>query len=84
MFQTPFKKNLDWYIQNQHELSAKYNGRVLLIVDQNLVGDFGNISEAYTEALKSFAPGTFTLQPCSPDADSYTLMLYSPVYGLFV
>ncbi|MGD0498319.1 MAG: hypothetical protein ABSC23_07775 [Bryobacteraceae bacterium] len=79
----PLKKNLEWYIANQGELSAKYNGKILLIVDQRLVRAFDNMGEAYTEALKSFAPGAFTLQPCSPDSDSYTLMLYSPVYGVF-
>jgi hypothetical protein len=79
----PLKKNLEWYIENQQDLAAKYNGKVLLIVDQRLVRAFDNIGEAYAEAQKSYAPGTFTLQPCSPDPDSYTLMLYSPTYGVF-
>ena len=79
----PLKKNLEWYIANQQELSAKYNGRVLLIVDQQLVQAFDNMGDAYVEALKSYAPGTFTLQPCSPDADSYTLLLYNPSYSVF-
>lgn len=76
------KKNLDWYIANQQELSAKYSGQILLIVDQQLVQVFENIGVAYDSALKSYAPDTFTLQPCSPDADSYTLTLYSPGYSL--
>lgn len=80
----PLKKNLEWYIANQQELSAKYNGKVLLIVDQRLVQTFDDMGEAYTEALKSFAPGTFTLQLCGPGADSYTLMLYTPAYGLLM
>ena len=79
----PLKKNLEWYIANQPELSAKYNGRILLIVDQQLVQAFDNMEEAYVEALKSYAPGSFTLQPCSPDADSYTLLLYNPSYSVF-
>jgi hypothetical protein len=72
------KKNLDWYIANQQELSAKYNGKVLLIVDQKLIEAFDSMEDAYQTALKSYAPSTFTLQPCSPDSDSYTLTLYSP------
>jgi hypothetical protein len=78
----PLKRNLDWYISNQQELSSKHNGKVLLIVDQKLVAVFDSMNEAYTEAIKAYAPGTFTLQPCSPDADSYTLTLYSPAYSL--
>jgi hypothetical protein len=76
------KRNLDWYIANQKELAAKYNGKILLIVEQNLVSAFEDMGAAYTEALKSYAPGTFTLQPCSPDPESYTLMLYSPMYSV--
>ena len=76
------KKNLEWYIANQKELAAKYNGKILLIVDQKLVKAFDDMGVAYTEALKSYTSGTFTLQPCSPDADSYTLMLYSPMYSV--
>jgi len=77
----PLKKNLEWYIANQKELSAKYNGKILLIVDQQLIGAFDSMEEAYLTACKTYAPGTFTLQPCSPDPDSYTLMLHSPFYS---
>jgi hypothetical protein len=76
------KKNLDWYIAHQQELAEKYNGKVLLIVDQKLINAFNDYADAFNAAAKSYAPGTFTLQPCSPEAESYTMMLYSPVYGL--
>jgi hypothetical protein len=76
------KKNLDWYIANQKDLAAKYDGRILLIVDQKLIKDFADMGEAYAEALKSYAAGTFTLQPCSPDPESYTMMLYSPMFSI--
>jgi hypothetical protein len=78
----PLKANLDWYIANQPELAAKYNGKVLLIVDQELIGAFDSMQEAYSAATRSYALGTFTLQPCSPDPESYTLTLYSPAYSL--
>jgi hypothetical protein len=77
----PLKKNLDWYISNQRELSAKYNGKILLIVDQKLISAFASMDEAFAAAMKTYTPGTFTLQPCSPDPDSYTLTLYSPIYS---
>ena len=77
----PLKKNLDWYIANQQELSAKYNGKILLIVDQKVVDAFDSMDKAYAAALKSYAPGTYTLQPCSPNPDSYALMLHSPWFG---
>ena len=74
-------KNLEWCIANQKELAEKYNGKVLLIVDQKLIKDFDDIGAAYTEALKAYTPGTFTLQPCSSTSDSYTLILHSPMYN---
>jgi hypothetical protein len=75
------KKNLDWYIANQRELSSKYNGKVLLIVDQILIGAFDTMEMAFASATGKYQPGTFTLQPCSPDSDSYTVMLYSPAFS---
>lgn len=76
------KKDLEWYIENQRELSEKFNGKILLIVNQQLIGAFDSMQEAYATAIKSFTLGTFTLQPCSPGSDSYTLTLYSPAYSI--
>jgi len=76
------KRNLDWFIVNQKDLAEEYNGKILLIVDQKLIKAFDDMAGAYTEALKSYMPGTFTLQVCSPNPDSYTLMLYSPMYSV--
>jgi len=79
----PLKRNLDWYIANQKDLSAKHNGKILLIVDQELIGAFVSMADAYAAALENYALGSFTLQPCSSDSDSYTLTLYSPAYSAF-
>jgi hypothetical protein len=76
------RKNLDWYIANQKELAAKYNGKILLIVDQALVKVFDSMSDAYSAAIASYSLGTFTLQPCSPDSESYTTMFYTPMYSI--
>ena len=73
-----FKKDLEWYIENQKELVRRYDGKILLIVNQKLIGAFDSMEEAYTTALKSYTLGTFTLQPCSPGSDSYTLTLHNP------
>jgi hypothetical protein len=78
----PLKKDLEWYIANQRKLSEKYNGKVLLIVNQHLIGAFGSMQEAYAAAIKDYALGSFSLQPCSPDSDSYTLTLHNPAFNL--
>lgn len=74
----PLKKNLEWYIANQKDLSAKYDGKILLIADQNLIGAFDSMEDAYVEGAKRFEIGAFSLQPCSPDPDSYTLTICTP------
>jgi hypothetical protein len=78
----PLKKDLDWYIENQRALSEKHNGKILLIVNQTLIDVFDSMEVAYAAAIKKYALGTFTLQPCSPDADSYTLTLFNPAYNI--
>ncbi len=75
------KQNLDWYISHQQELSVQYSGRILLIVNQKLISVFDDLGSAWEKASQDFEPGTFTLQPCSPGPDSYTLMLFSPGYA---
>jgi hypothetical protein len=76
------KRNLDWYIEHQRELSAQYSGKVLLIFNQELIGVFTGMNEAWDSALEKYPPGTFTLQVCSPEPDSYTLMLFSPGFSV--
>ena len=76
------RKDLEWYIANQKDLAAQHNGKILLIVDQKLIDSFGSMEEAFAAAAKKYSPGTFTLQPCSPDSDSYTLTIYTPSFGL--
>ncbi|MGH9698605.1 MAG: hypothetical protein ACRD5R_00465 [Candidatus Acidiferrales bacterium] len=78
----PLKKDLKWYIENQRDLSEKYNGKILLIVNQQLIGAFDSMQDAYGTAIKTYTLGAFTLQPCSPDPDSYTLTLYSPTHNI--
>jgi hypothetical protein len=78
----PLQKDLEWYIGNQRELAEKYNGKILLIVNQHLDGAFDSMQEAYETATKAYTLGTFTLQPCSPDSDSYTLTIYGPSYNI--
>ena len=78
MSEESLRKNLAWYIANQQELAAKYDGKILLIVDQELIGAFDSMEAAYTKALEKYELGTFTLQPCSSGEDSYTLTLASP------
>jgi hypothetical protein len=74
------KKNLEWYISQQEELVKKYNGKVLLIKDCQLIESYETMEEAFLDATSRFDLGTFTLQPCTPGPESYTITIFSPQY----
>jgi hypothetical protein len=67
-----FQKELDFFIKNQESLVAKYNGKILVLKEEQVVGVFDNILDAYHDSLKKFEPGSFMLQPCKPGPDAYT------------
>jgi calcineurin-like phosphoesterase family protein len=73
-------KEFHYYINNQNELLKKYNGRVLVIIGTQVVGDFDSYDDAYFDSLKKYEPGTFALQRCSEGDKDYTHKFYSPIF----
>jgi hypothetical protein len=73
------KKDFGFYVQNQDELVKKYNGRVLFIHNQIVVGDFASTGEAIKEGDKRFGPGRFLVQKCKPGLENYTATYHSSV-----
>lgn len=73
------KKELEYYIAHQDELVKKYNGKVLVIKDQRVIGVYVDHLSALTETQKKFRPGTFMVQKCSPGPDDYTATYHSRV-----
>jgi hypothetical protein len=72
-----FDKELAFFIDHQAELVSKFGGRVLLLKDAAVVGDFASPLEAYLAGQKKYAPGTFMVQPCEPGPAAYTVTLSS-------
>ena len=77
-----FEKELDFFIENQKELVKKYNGKVLAIKEQEIIGIYNTPLEAYIEAQKEHELGTFAIQPCRPGPEAYTITMSTQ--GLFV
>ncbi|HEV7889007.1 MAG TPA: hypothetical protein VGP08_00140 [Pyrinomonadaceae bacterium] len=69
------KENLDYFIANQPELVNRYDGKVLVIKNSEVVGAYNTPLEAYQEALKRFELGTFSIQPCKPGVEAYTVTI---------
>ena len=75
MLENEFK----YYLDHQSELVEKYNGKVLVIIGENVVGTFTTEQEAYFSSIKKFQLGTFLIQKCTPGADAYTQTFHSRV-----
>ena len=75
----PLEKEFEYYIENQDSLVEKYNGRILVIKDSKVIGDFDTESEAIQETMKKEELGTFLVQKCEPGSDSYTQTFHSRV-----
>lgn len=73
------KKQFDFYLANQENLVEKFNGRVLLIHNESVIGDFSSKEDAYNAGSTQFEPGDFLIIKCSPGERDYTVN-YRTVY----
>jgi hypothetical protein len=72
-------KEFQYYLDNQSNLVRKYNGRYIVIVGEQIIGDYDNYSQALSHSLKKYEKGTFLVQKCSPGDKDYTLTFHSRV-----
>ena len=75
----PLEKEFKFYIEHQNELVKKHNGRVIVIKDCKVIGDYDNDMEAITETSKIHELGTFLVKKCEPGEESYTEVFHSRV-----
>lgn len=66
------KKEFEYYLSHQEELVGKYNGKFIVIKDQQVVGVYDSEIEAYTKSVKTLELGTFLIQECLSGEESYT------------
>jgi hypothetical protein len=73
-------KEFHWYIDNQSELLKKYEGRVLVIQDENVIDDYDTYDNAYRNAVKKYELGKFLLMECTQGNEAYSETVYTPYY----
>jgi hypothetical protein len=73
------EKEFKYYLDHQDELVKKYNGRVLVIIGNEVVSDYATTEEAYFKSQEQYELGTFLIQKCSPGDKDYTLTFHSRV-----
>ena len=73
------EKEFKYYLDNQDELVKKYNGKVIVIKNCTVIGEYDSNLEAIQETSKEEELGTFLVQKCEPGKDSYTQIFHSRV-----
>jgi hypothetical protein len=73
------KKEFDYYLENQEELVKKYNGKVIVIKDCSVIGQYESEIIAVKETMKEYEVGTFLVQRVQPGSESYTQTYHSRV-----
>lgn len=70
----------NWYLSNQDKLVEQYNGKYLVIKDNQVVAVYDDENTAYFEASDKYGLGNFILQLCTPGKDAYTINICSPAF----
>lgn len=70
-----------WYLDHQEELVKKYNGKYLVIKDNEVAGSYEDENTAYFDAVEKHGLGNFIIQLCTPGKDAYTIEMYTPRYS---
>jgi hypothetical protein len=71
------RDEFQWYLDHQEDLVQKFNGRTIVIKDQEVVGVYDTDKEAYDDATKKFEIGTFLIQKCTPGERDYSQTFHS-------
>ena len=73
------EKEFKYYLNNQSELVKKYNGKFLVIKEEQVIGVHDSESVAFFETKKEHEEGTFLIQFCESGDESYTQSFHSRV-----
>ena len=73
------EKEFRYYVENRVELSKKYEGKVLVIKDQKVIGVYEKEGEALEKTVADHELGTFLIQKCSSDPNSVVNTFHSRV-----
>jgi hypothetical protein len=73
------EKEFKYYLEHQEELVKKYNGKFIVIKDQEVINAYDSELEAVQKTAEKHELGTFLVQKCEPGSESYRQMYHSRV-----
>ena len=59
------EQEFKYYIEHQNELVKEFDGKFIVIKDNEVKGSYDSKKDAYFEGQKNFDLGTFLIQFCS-------------------
>lgn len=68
-----------YYISHQDEMVKKYNGKFIVIKDNEVLGAYDDELTAISETQKQHSLGTFLIQKVSPGDSEYSQTFHSRV-----
>ena len=73
------KKNFQYYLDNYDELVKKYDGKVLVIVNQQVAESCDTEAEAHAIGKEKYGMGNFLIQRCSSKQKTYNVVFRNRV-----
>ncbi len=74
------EKEYRYYLNHRETLLKKYSDRVIVIKNDEILGDYGTKVEALKITAKTHEPGTFLIQKISPEEMNNVPRFHSRVY----
>lgn len=72
------KEQFDYYIAHQDQFVEKYNGKVIALKDNEVIGAYDSYGEAVTKVQAlGHELGTFCVQLVTPGDEAYTMTIYT-------
>jgi len=71
------EKEFNYYLSHQDELAKLYKNKFIVIKNCQVIGVYDSEFEAINETMKQNELGTFLVQKCETDANSYMQMYHS-------
>ena len=76
----PLEAEFEYYLEHQDELVEQYNGKVVVIKNNKVLGIYDNDNEAISETKKKHKLGTFLVHPVGPGEENTTMKFHSRVF----
>jgi hypothetical protein len=68
-----------FYLDHQSGFLERYEGKVIVLKNHQMIGAFNSEGEAVRETSKHHEIGTFLVQRCEPGEQAYTRTFHSHV-----